>query len=112
MFALTNGLARRGQLTEEQERFRRSSNDWFDANFANPADVDPTVYDHELNPGATAWFKMSARHLIERVEGYRQLLRAHGIVCVEARSLDPGRVIYEDEHQVVVVPTARPGRPG
>ncbi|WP_370154791.1 hypothetical protein [Streptacidiphilus sp. EB129] len=108
MFALTNGLAHRGQLTAEQEQFRRSNNDWFDANFTNPADIDPTVYDHELNPGATAWFKVSAQHLIERVDGYRQILTAHGIECVETRSPDPGRVIYEDDHQVVVVATPRP----
>lgn len=104
VFALVNGLASQGKLSEEEERFRRTNNDWYNANFTNPSDVDPIVYDRELNPGAVAWFKISASHLIERVAGYLEILAAHGVPCVRVESADPGRVIYEDDEQVVVVP--------
>jgi hypothetical protein len=104
VFGLVNGLAREGLLTAEEERLRRTGNDWYDASFTNPSDVDPTVYDSELNPGAAAWFKPTARELIERVDGYLRILLAHGVGCELVRSADPGRIIYEDDHQVVVVP--------
>lgn len=105
VFGLVNGLARKGLLSEAEERFRRENNDWYNANFANPADHDPAVYDREVNPGAAAWFKVSARHLIERVDGYMEILAAHGVACVKECSTDPGRVVYEDADQVVVVPS-------
>ncbi|MFD5696696.1 hypothetical protein [Streptomyces lasiicapitis] len=106
VFVLVNGLARDGRLTAEQERFRRASNDWYDAAYPNPTHVDPTVYDLDVNPGAVAWFKTTATHLIERVPGYLDILAAHGIPVRTLRSADPGRVVYEDDVQIVVVPRA------
>ncbi|GAA3460670.1 hypothetical protein ACFFSW_21015 [Saccharothrix longispora] len=105
IFMLVNGLAREGLLTDEQERFRRVANDWYDAAYVTPSHVDPTVFDREVNPGAVAWFKVDgARHLVERIDGYLEILTAHGIGWERVESSDPGRVVYEDEHQVVVVP--------
>ncbi|MDQ0401478.1 hypothetical protein J2S50_000027 [Streptomyces sp. DSM 40167] len=68
--------------------------------------VDPHVYDDEINPGAAAWFKPSATHLLARVSGYLEILSAHGVECRALRSVDPARVIYEDDVQIVVVPHA------
>ncbi|WP_326811335.1 hypothetical protein OIE62_18870 [Streptomyces scopuliridis] len=106
VFGLVNNLAREGRLSEEQESFRRSNNGWYDAAYTDPTTVDPTVYDDEINPGAAAWFKPSAAHLLARVPGYLEILAAHRIECLVLRSADPGRVIYEDDVQVVVVPYA------
>ncbi|MFP3991124.1 hypothetical protein U9R90_27370 [Streptomyces sp. E11-3] len=104
IFVLANGLAREGRLNDEQYRFWRANNDWYDANYTNPSDVDPTVYDRELHPGAVAWFKSSAQELIGRVDGYLEILAAHGVGCERLESTEaPGRIVYEDEHQVVVV---------
>ncbi|MCF6522103.1 hypothetical protein [Streptomyces sp. JJ36] len=104
IFFLVNGLAREGRLSAGEERFRRAANDWYDAAYTNPAEVDPAVYDHRVNPGAVAWFKISARHLIERVDGYLRILDAHGVPCRRVVASDPGEIVYEDEVQVVVVP--------
>lgn len=104
VFGLVNGLAREGKLTTEQEQFRRTNNDWYDSAYPDPSTIDPTVYDHDVNPRAVAWFKVTATHLIERVPGYLEILDAHGVECRVVRSSDPGRVVYEDEFQVVVVP--------
>ncbi|MEU1090933.1 hypothetical protein ACFYPN_30395 [Streptomyces sp. NPDC005576] len=104
VFGLANGLAREGRLDEEQFRFWRAANDWYDAHYPNPSETDPEVYDPAVNPGAVAWFKASALHLIERVDGYLDLLAAHGVPCVRVESAHPGRVVYEDEVQVVAVP--------
>ncbi|MGW4158217.1 hypothetical protein [Streptomyces sp. NPDC004788] len=104
VFALANGLAREGLLSAEEHRFWRAANDWYDAAYPDPSATDPTVYDPELHPGAVAWFKATARHLLDRVPGYLDLLAAHGVACVRVESSDPGRVVYEDEVQVVAVP--------
>ncbi|MET7801304.1 hypothetical protein [Streptomyces decoyicus] len=104
IFGLANNLARQGKLSEEQYRFWRAGNDWYDAHYTNPSHLDPTIYDHDLNPGAVAWFKATAVHLIDRVEGYLEILAAHGVACERVESSNPGEVIYEDDEQVVVVP--------
>ncbi|MFR9758195.1 hypothetical protein [Streptomyces sp. TR06-5] len=104
VFVLVNGLARDGKLTADQERFRRANNDWYDAAYINPSTVDPAVYDHDINPGAVAWFKGSAHELLDRVAGYLEILAAHGVECRRVESSDPGRIVYEDANQVVIVP--------
>ncbi|GDY54941.1 hypothetical protein SVIO_055640 [Streptomyces violaceusniger] len=90
VFGLVNGLARSGKLSAEQERFRRANNDWYNAAYPDPSTVDPTVYDHALHPGAAAWFKSTSRELITRVDGYLEILTAHGIECRMIRSSNPG----------------------
>lgn len=110
VFALANGLAREGLLSEAEHRFWRAANDWYDAAYPNPSDTDPEVYDPGVNPGAVAWFKSTAGHLLDRVPGYLALLAAHGVACERIESADPGRIVYEDEVQVVAVPWPRSGR--
>ena len=104
VFGLVNGLRRAGRLTAEQETFCRVNGAWYNAAYTDPSTVDPTVYDRELNPGAAAWFKIEATHLLDRVDGYLAILDAHGVRWRRVESDDPGRVVYEDADQVVVVP--------
>ncbi|SCD44383.1 hypothetical protein GA0115239_101858 [Streptomyces sp. BpilaLS-43] len=104
VFGLVNTLARTGRLTAGQEAFRRANNRWYDAAYPDPSTVDPAVYDDTVNPGAAAWFKPTATHLIERVPGYLGLLAAHGVACRKVVSTAPGRIVYEDDVQIVVVP--------
>ncbi|RVU27857.1 hypothetical protein EOT10_06115 [Streptomyces antnestii] len=111
IFGLVNRLGRAGKLSEEQERFRRANNAWYDAAYPDPGSVDPSVYDPEVNPTATAWFKPTATHLLDRVGGYLEILAAHGVECRLVRSADPGRVIYEDDVQIVVVTRDEPAAP-
>ncbi|MFC9246254.1 hypothetical protein ACFT7S_20340 [Streptomyces sp. NPDC057136] len=104
VFGLVNNLGRSGRLSAAEEHFRLLNNAWYDASYLDPSTVDPTVYDPAVNPCAAAWFKPTATHLLERVDGYLTVLRAHGIACETLRSTAPGRVVYEDDVQVVVVP--------
>ena len=104
VFGLTNVLARSGILTQSEYADWRAGNDWYNAAYPDPADSDPAVYDEMLHPRATAWFKDSAVHLLERVPRYLEILAAHDVECVRVEASDPGLVIYEDDVQVVVVP--------
>ena len=104
VFGLTNTLARAGELSASEHRDWRAGNDWFNEAYANPSDSDARVYDEGVNPLATAWFKESATHLIERVDRYLEILAAHGVACERVEAVSPGRVVYEDDVQVVVGP--------
>ncbi|MEV2201815.1 hypothetical protein AB0E11_17795 [Streptomyces fradiae] len=108
VFALANTLAREGRRSVDEHLLWRASNDWYDANHPNPSDTDPSVYDPDVNPGAVAWFRSTAGHLIARVDGCLALLAAHGVPCVRVETSDPGRIVYEDRFQVVAVPAGPP----
>ncbi|MFE3546257.1 hypothetical protein ACFXK0_25125 [Nocardia sp. NPDC059177] len=105
VFALVNGLSSEGRLSVEQERFRRSGNDWFTDHLVNPYEVDRQVYDRDRHPAAAAWFKTTALPMIDRVSGYLDILDMHGIGWERLDSDTPGVILYEDPQQVVAVPT-------
>jgi hypothetical protein len=104
VFALVNGLHKAGLLTPEEAAFRAHHNAWFDRHLVLPTDADPTVYDRRVNPGAVAWFRASATACLARVPGYLAVLDAHGVPWERVEALSAGRVVYEDELQVVAVP--------
>lgn len=104
VFGLTNLLGRAGDLTPSEHLDWREGNDWFNTAYPDPCETDPDVYDEGLHPRATAGFKADATHLLERVPPYLDILEAHGLPCVRVESADPGRVIYEDDVQIVVDP--------
>ncbi|MFB7879179.1 hypothetical protein ACFC06_28370 [Nocardia sp. NPDC056064] len=104
VFALVNGLSSEGRLSVEQERFRRSGNDWFTDHLVNPYEVDRRVYDRDRHPGAVAWFKATALPMIDRVSGYLDILDRHGIAWERLDSDDPGTILYEDPQQIVALP--------
>lgn len=106
VFALANGLAHDDRLDAAQRRWWRAANDWYDAAYAAPCADEDGPYDRDRHPGAVAWFKADASHLLERVDGYLALLDAHGVPWERAVSDDPGRIVYEDDVQVVAVPRA------
>ena len=108
--AWSTSLANQGRLTAEQERFRRRMNAWYAAAFPDPCRTHPDTYDRRINPGAAAWFRDTATHLIDRVQGYLYILHAHGLAYQRVQSADPGRIIYQDLHQVVAVPNAQEQR--
>ncbi|KQR51163.1 hypothetical protein ASF88_18430 [Leifsonia sp. Leaf336] len=107
VFALVNGLASAGRLSAAEERFRRSSNDWFTAHLIDPSTVDPGLFrDHPL---AVSWFAEAASDLLERIPGYLRILERHLIDWERVSTLRPGRIIYSDAHQVLAVTAARAG---
>jgi hypothetical protein len=102
IFGLVNMLGHRGHLSTAEEEFRRTTNAWYDAAYTNPSTLDPSVYEDNLL--AAAWFKPAAAYLLEPIDGYLKILAAHNVPCERFTSSAPGRVLYEDQHQVVVVP--------
>jgi len=106
IFALANGLARAGLLGAEDWAAWRVANDRADALYADPSTTDPRIYDRDANPGAQAWFKVSAGHVLAELPFYEDLLARHGVGVERVHSSNPGRILYEDDVQVIVVPFA------
>jgi hypothetical protein len=105
VFALVNGLGRRGVLSGADELSWREHNRWFEAAYVDPSTVDASVYDRQTNPLATAWFTSdAAADLVRATAEHCTILDRHGVAWERVESDDPGRVVYEDRHQVVVVP--------
>jgi hypothetical protein len=105
VFGLVNLLGKHGRLTSEDEQLRTTRNRWFDDAYRDPSTVDPTVYDRAVNPGAVAWFKQdAAAHLIAATLEHCTILDRYEVAWERVESDDPGRIVYEDPHQVVVVP--------
>ncbi|GAA3284797.1 hypothetical protein [Paenarthrobacter aurescens] len=101
IFALANRLAKEGSLSPEDWRQWRSANDFYGEAYVTPG---ASFY---AAPGAQAWFKLTAAHLVGRIDFYTDLLRRHDVPCSAVYSSDPGVVLYEDDVQVVVVPYKR-----
>jgi hypothetical protein len=72
--------------------------------------VAPGCCDSARNPGTRSWFKATATELLVVAEEYLELLDRYRVPWVELRSSSPGRVVYEDEVQVVAVPHLLSGR--
>lgn len=66
--------------------------------------MDGSIYDRAINPSAQSWFKRTASDLLVRVEFYTDLLHRYDVGWQVLYSDDPGKVLYEDEVQIVVAP--------
>ncbi|GAA1111222.1 hypothetical protein [Nocardiopsis metallicus] len=104
VFALANGLARTGLLTQQDATWHRAANDRGNAMHTDPMTVTPDCYDPVLHPGARAWFRASATELLDMAKDYLDLLDRYGVGWVELRTASPGRITYEDAVQCIAVP--------
>lgn len=104
IFALANGLANDGKLSDQDWAAWRSANDHYNAAYADPSTVDRAIYDRAINPSAQSWFKRTATHLLIGVDFYTDLLNRYDVGWQKLYSNDPGRILYEDDVQIVVAP--------
>jgi hypothetical protein len=79
VFGLANGLARQGLLSPEDHAWWVAENQRGDELYTDPSTVDPTCYDRTADPGARAWFKAAASHLIAVAADYLNLLDRYGV---------------------------------
>lgn len=106
---MVNGLAWAGRLATAQHAYWRTNNDWYHATLPLPP---AEVYRTQSNPDAIAWFRTTAGRFLKPVPGYLAILDAHGLGCVEMHSNSPGRILYEDDYQVIAAPEPLPRMPG
>ena len=91
-FLLDDGL-----LSAEEEARLAASYDWLNSHLPVPPFSTSSWPDD-----VSAWFKHTAHEPIRCMRDLAGLLEDHGQPVRMLRSRNPGRVVYEDEFQVVV----------
>lgn len=71
--------------------------------FNNNLDV-PHVQSKDNKARAISWFKSTATEYIENMRQFSVILEAHDYVVEQLITSRPGKIIYEDEYQIVAVP--------
>ena len=103
VFVAVDHLRRAGRLSEAEEALYFDIDDWFREALPNPS-----FYADGNTVGAVTWFKPEgSAHFAGRLDALRGLLTAHGVAHRRTVSDDPGRIVYEDDHQVGAVPRVR-----
>ena len=94
-------------LSHEEERFREAQT-WLNAHLPQPEALSPTRPD---SPGRTVrWLRVSSAEHVSCMRALAALLESKGIPVQEIISADPGRIVYEDDHQVAAVPFPKEDR--
>ncbi|MEV8133493.1 hypothetical protein AB0O54_20395 [Pseudarthrobacter oxydans] len=108
VFAMANGLRNEGLLSEADKQWLQVANENANVAYTDPTTVVAGCYNSELNPGARSWFKAESTQLLDMAAAYLDLLDRHNIPWIALRTRNPGRLVYEDEVQVVAVPHTYP----
>lgn len=90
-------LRDRGELTHEEEGRLAELYEWF-----NEHVPVPPFSTGRIRGDVVAWFKHDAGDPVTKMWNLAALLREHGVEVRLLRSMNPGRVVYEDQVQVVV----------
>ena len=97
LFAEARLLRDRGALTTYEAELLQSTYDWFNEHLPRPP-FRSAGWSRE----AVSWFKDSALTPIHQMRTLAALLESHDMPVRVLRSKHPGKVLYEDEYQVVV----------
>ena len=90
-------LRDRGYLAVHEAERLESIYGWFNRNLPCPP-----FSSSGWTRDAVSWFKDSAKESITRMRELSVLLESHGRLVRTLRSKNPGKVLYEDDFQVVV----------
>lgn len=100
VYALANGLARAGKLSESEYQQWKETNQLLDRAY-----LAPEIYNQLPDDALTSWYiENSAPHWLDSMEFYTDLLDAYETPWREVRSANPGEIVYRDDVQIVVRP--------
>ena len=103
VFQAADRLARRGELSDEEEGGYEAVRTWFSHHLPVPRRFSRSGRRHACGK-AVCWFKRDANRHIEHVKSLVALLERHGIFMEMIRTERPGYVVYEDAYQIAAVP--------
>jgi hypothetical protein len=78
---------------------------WFEENLKKP----DRFWSSGRTQSAICWFKDSAIDHIRHLWELKHLLGEHGVAAEMIRTKKPGRLVYEDDHQVAAIPFSDTG---
>jgi hypothetical protein len=95
-------LIRDKKATAEDEAIYWAARKWFESNLPIPP-----FYTDGNPEKALTWFKDTAIDsvIVRELEIYKRIAEKYGTRIILVSSEDPGRIIYEDEHQIAAIQT-------
>ncbi len=103
IFAAMGDLKRMNVMSEAELNWYECESHWFNKNLPNPAcftlPIAQTISKH-----AISWFSVDAIGFVGRTLCIVKLFEKYGISMNKLESNDPGKIIYKDEYQIVVIP--------
>lgn len=79
--------------------------EWMNNNLERPARLSVSARPHSA-PRALSWFKATATGYIEKLRAVQHVLQAHGVFVETLTTTRPGKIVYEDAHQIAAHPFA------
>ncbi len=89
-----------GDLSVEEHHQLRLCLQWFNEQLKVPS----KLYKDLQNKRALSWFKPSAAEHIKHMWELKHILDHHGLHVNVLKTHEPGKVVYEDEWQVLAIP--------
>ncbi len=86
------------QLYPYEEEWLDEIYEWFNTHLPTPP-----FSSGKYPKDSVAWFKTESGPFITRMWDLVAILENHGVLVRLLRSANPGKVVYEDDHQVLVV---------
>ncbi len=103
IFAAMGDLKRMNKMSEKEYQWYVTTALWFNENLKNPTCFEESV-DEDIRFIAKSWFFNVPSLFLSKSVQVVELLRRYGIDVDVLKSENPGKVIYRDEFQIVVLP--------
>ncbi|ROR97870.1 hypothetical protein EDC56_3537 [Sinobacterium caligoides] len=96
-------LHEKNALYEWEAELQKEIYQWFKDNLKVPK-VQSSESGKLAKVRAISWFKSTAIEHIDRMRQYGQILEAHDFKILQLITERPGKVLYEDDHQIAAIP--------
>ena len=96
-------LNEQGILEEETKAKLQQNLSWIEAHLKKRPEFQDSSENDFLNI-PMSWLKETASDHIQRMDEIREILEENDILVEVLQVEKPGKILYEDEHQVVAVP--------
>lgn len=93
-------LRDRGQLYSHESERLEAAFDWFNEHLPCPP-FHAKVSSGQWTRDAVAWFRSDAKGPVGRMWDIVAILREHGVAVRMITTGRPGKIVYEDDYQVV-----------
>lgn len=106
IFAAMGDLKRMKVMSEQEYYWYKSTAAWFNSNLETPKCFDEPIAP-KVRFVAKSWFFDVPSPYLEKSKEVADLLKKYGIHISIKKSVKPGKVVYSDNVQIVVVPSDR-----
>lgn len=96
-------LNEQGILEEEQKAKLQQNLSWIEAHLKKRPDFQETA-EHDFLNVPMSWLKETATNHIQKMDEIKEILEENDILVEVLQVETPGKILYEDEYQVVAIP--------